>query len=197
MRYVFKPRFVSVLLILIICSLLINLGVRQLNHFEKKKLQQLKHHHPLAKSIEIEQFIQQKPTADLSGYHVSGHGKFDNTHRIIIKSTDQKGYELFTPFYYFGSRRALLVDRGFYANDNELSAAMLPIFGDHILSGKLTLPSTQIHQFLNSAYYKYVLIPTQGLSLDLFRSSFNIAIELFILAGSILTICLLWSIKKS
>jgi len=200
MRYKFKPRLVSVLLVLILCSFFTTLGVWQITRFESQRLElQLQHDYP-HQVINVEQLSQRYSTDFLSKHHFYGYGKFNNAHHIIMKQKDptthQLGFELYTPFYIFGKSKALLVDRGFYTDHNQLDNAVFYEFGEQSIGGKLIPPSIQLQAFMNQKDYKYILIPTHSISFSLFNSPIDSAIEFFMIAGILLALSLLNCIKK-
>ena len=102
-------------------------------------------------------------TADLRFFRVNLNGKFDNLHSILLNHkmvNHQAGYEVYTPFYIFNSKKSILVDRGFIPQGDDIE----PIFGEQTIEGILSTPKIDLEalsQKLHQSLYPYVVLQNQ------------------------------------
>jgi surfeit locus 1 family protein len=227
MNYVFRPTFLAILIVLTGCSLLINLGFWQLNRGAMKTLVQkeyaLRHKETLTTDA------LETPDKDLRFFHIILYGKFDNLHSILLDNrivNHQPGYTLYTPFFIFNNKKAILVDRGFVPQgpSRNVLPDIEPLFGEQAIEGILNIPpaaglnvgtpekwngawplrTPTIHlaileKQLNIPLYSYVLLQNQKDSPSVGMSPEKhvaYAIQWFMLAGVFLIGFIAINIKK-
>jgi surfeit locus 1 family protein len=137
----FRPSFVSTLFALVVLSILLNLGVWQLNRAECKELLKMQfeqRYHTIIDISALDDAVQ-----DLRFYSITLTGKFDNQHNILLdnKIVNHKvGYDVITPFYVFGSEKAILINRGWIpiGQSRNVMPHVDPLLGIQTISGILT-----------------------------------------------------------
>lgn len=218
MHYTFKPRLVSVLLTLIVCSSLANLGVWQLNRSAIAALQKLKNinlYRTTFRTLDIYDLIRnantttgEKDQGGLAGSHVKLHGKLQPENALVLESvhpvTHEPGYEVYIPLVIFGSQKSLLVSKGFETTNNPTLSGLSPQFGQRSLSGILDTPPPELQKKLNlTNYYDYILYLDHNHFLlhnqdELYPSiNMNYAMEFFGFAIMIFLLSLINSLKKA
>jgi len=137
----FRPSLVSALFALVVLSILLNLGVWQLNRAEVKVL--LKMQFEQRRNTVIDISTLDDAAKDLRYYSVTLTGKFDNQHNLLLDNkivNHQVGYDVLTPFYVFGSQKVILINRGWIpqGQSRDKLPNIDPLLGEQTITGILT-----------------------------------------------------------
>jgi surfeit locus 1 family protein len=112
--YAFRPGWVPTLATLVVLTILVSLGVWQLDRAQQKRLVETEYQTRQARSpMPLKEALAQK-----RGYPylpVTASGRYDPAHQLLLDNQIREGrvgYRVLTPFQMAGMDRILLVDRG-------------------------------------------------------------------------------------
>lgn len=197
--------FTRILFLLILCTIFANLGVWHLNQGALKTLTELKNETHQTKTITLDALIQHQGDTDLSNTYFKASGTFDNLHaiKVPVKNNKRSGFELYVPFYIFGSEKLILVDKGFFTSLPSPFDAP-PNFGQQEIHGILrktfsnVIQGHMLTQATHQNYFDYVLIENGKNTISnmtFIKKEMTYAVVWFMFSGFFLMLCFLG--KKS
>jgi len=152
-RISFKPKLIPSLATLVMLPFLIHLGFWQLDRAaEKRHIQTQLTSRANAAPLSLQSVGEKK--GDVNYYPIKLVGHFDNQHQFLLDNKTHKrqaGYHVLTPFISNGSKKIVLVDRGWIpvGKSRSVFPTIKPVQGKIKLFGKIYAPSKKSYVLSN------------------------------------------------
>jgi len=144
-RWVFTPKMLPTVVVLILLPILFGLGYWQLKRAQFKYYLQQQFAHRMAAGEVSLSMIKHDPKK-WQYAKVVVKGQFDNNHQIFLDNrvhNHQVGYQVLTPFYPKGGHQALIVNRGWVPRlrDRGHFPAISPVLEQQTVIGQVRVPA--------------------------------------------------------